>query len=215
VIAGLALDVERPVEVVAGALQLELGTAAALAMLAEPRRLLDEQAPLAGLRVDDLLDLALADHRMHLAPEIGVGEDLEHVREAAAGAVEAVLALTRAVEAALDRDLREDISSRSVRCRVWLTRACDVPVVDHDLDLCEAAPALSLAAGEDHVLHRLAPHGERALLAESPQHGVGDVRLTAPVGTHDHADAGREHELRALGEGLEALHRDRFQMHGR
>ncbi|MET0771183.1 MAG: AAA family ATPase, partial [Solirubrobacteraceae bacterium] len=52
----LALDVERPVEVVAGAAQLQLGAAAALAVLAEPGRLLDQQAALARFRVDDRLD---------------------------------------------------------------------------------------------------------------------------------------------------------------
>ena len=47
--ARLALDVERAVEVVLRALELELGAAPALAMLAQPGRLLHEQAPVAGL----------------------------------------------------------------------------------------------------------------------------------------------------------------------
>ena len=54
---------------------------------------------------------------------------------------------------------------------------------------------------------------ERALLAERPEHGVGDVRLAAAVRADDHADARREHQPGALGEGLEALDRDRAQMH--
>ena len=44
----------RPLEVVAGAVELELGAVAALAVLAEARGLLDQQAPVAGLRADDL-----------------------------------------------------------------------------------------------------------------------------------------------------------------
>ena len=80
-----------------------------------------------------------------------------------------------------------------------------VGVVDHDLDLGRVAALDALAAGEDHVLHRLAAHRERALLAERPQHGVGDVRLAAAVGPDDHADARAEVEPHAVGERLEPL----------
>ena len=88
--AGLALDVERAVEVVLGALELQLRAAAALAVLAEPGGLLDQQPALARRREDDLLDPALADHRVHLAAEVGVGERLDHVGEPGAGAVQPV-----------------------------------------------------------------------------------------------------------------------------
>jgi nucleoside-diphosphate-sugar epimerase len=81
-------------------------------VLPETRRLLDQQAAVARFRVDDLLDVALADHRVHLAAEVGVGEDLEDVGEPAARAVEAVLALAGAIEAALDRELRERSARR-------------------------------------------------------------------------------------------------------
>ena len=91
--ARLALDVERAVEVVASALELQLRAVAALAVLAETGGLLDQQPAVAGLGVDDRLHPALADHRVHLAAHVGVGEDLEDVGEAAAGAVQPVLAL--------------------------------------------------------------------------------------------------------------------------
>ena len=87
-------------------------------------------------------------------------------------------------------------------------------LLQHDLDLGVAARRLLLAAREDHVLHGLAADRERALLPERPEHGVGDVRLAAAVRADDHADAGREHEPGALREGLEALDRDRAQVHG-
>jgi hypothetical protein len=45
--ARLALDVERPVEVVLRAIQLELRAAAALAVLAQPGRLLDQHPAVA------------------------------------------------------------------------------------------------------------------------------------------------------------------------
>ena len=99
--ARLALDVEGAIEVLPGSLQLQLGAAPALAVLAEARRLLDQQAPLARLGEHDLLDLALADHRVHLAAERRVGERLADVGEPAAGAVEPVAAVPGAVEPAL------------------------------------------------------------------------------------------------------------------
>jgi len=57
-----ALDVERAVEVLLGAIELQLGAAAALSVLAEPGRLLDQQPALARLGEHDLLDPPLADH---------------------------------------------------------------------------------------------------------------------------------------------------------
>ena len=54
-----------------------------LRCLPRPGGLLDQQPPVARLRVDDLLDPALADHRVHLAAEVGVGERLDHVGEPA------------------------------------------------------------------------------------------------------------------------------------
>ena len=56
-----------------------------------------------------------------------------------------------------------------------------VAVVEHELDLGRRARLHAAAAGEDHVLHRLAADGERRLLAHRPQHGVGDVRLARAV----------------------------------
>ena len=83
--ARLALDVERAVEVLLRALELQLRAAAALAVLAEPGRLLDQQAPLARLGGHDRLDAALGDDRVRLLAEAGVGEHLDHVASAGSG----------------------------------------------------------------------------------------------------------------------------------
>ncbi len=165
----LTLQVESAVEVVARRAQLQLGAAAAFAVLAEPRRLLDQQPALARFRVNDRLDPALADHRVHLASQVRVGEDLDHVDETTASAVHPVDAIPGAIEAALDRDLRQ------------LGRSAAFRVVDHHLDFGGATLADALAAGRDHVLHRSAADRSGALLAERPEHGVGDVRLAGAV----------------------------------
>jgi hypothetical protein len=170
-------------------------------VLAEPGRLLDQQPSFLWLRVHDLLDLALADHRVHLPPEAGVRQRIGDVGKPAVGAVQAIATLTLAVEATRYRDLGELGAGRPVG------------VVDHDLDLGRGARRSLPTPREDHVLHRLAANGERPLLAERPQHTVGDVGLPAAVRTDDHADARGELELGALGEGLEALQGYRLEVH--
>ena len=171
--AGLALDVEGAIEVVLRALELELRAAAALAVLAQAGGLLDEQAPVAGLGGDDRLDAALGDDRVRLLAQARVGEDLEDVDQAAARAVEAVLPLAAAIQAAQDRDLAQ--------------RQVDgaVGVVEHQLHLGGRARLHALAAAEDDVLHRLPAHGQRGLLAHRPQDRVGHVRLARAVGPDD------------------------------
>ncbi len=199
--ARLALHVERARQVLLRALQLQLRAPAALAVLAEPGGLLDQEAALARPRHHDLLDLALGDDGVHLLAEARVGQHLDHVHEPAARAVQAVLALAVALQAAHDRNLGEvDIEGA-------------VSVVDHDLDLGGVRALHPVRAREDHVLHRLPAHRERRLLAERPQHGVGDVRLAGAVRPDDHGHAGAEVELGPAGERLEALHRDRAQVH--
>src|SRR5439155_18225874 len=105
--ARLALDVERAVEVLLRALELQARAPAALAVLAEPRRLLDQQAALARLGRDDLLHAALRYDRVRLLAQPGVRQSLDHVGQPAAGAVETVGALARALQAPQDRYLAE------------------------------------------------------------------------------------------------------------
>ncbi len=190
---GLALDVEGAVEVVLRALELELRAAPALAVLAQPGGLLDEQAPVPGLGGDDRLDAALGDDGVHLLAQAGVREHLEHVDQAALRAVEAVLALAAAVEAAQDGDLAHRQVDRAVA------------VVDDQLDLGARARLHAAAAAEDDVLHRLPADGQRRLLAHRPQDGIGDVGLARAVGADDDRHARPELQPGAVGEGLEAL----------
>ncbi len=138
---------------------------------------------------------------MHLLAQAGVRQHLDDVDQPAARAGQAVLALAGAIEAAHDRDLR------SAQPKPPLA------VVEHELDLRSAGGLAAGRAGEDHVLHRLPANRERGLLAERPEHRVGDVRLPRAVGAHDHADAGPELQPGAVREGLEALEGDRLQVH--
>ena len=218
--ARLAFDVEGPVEVVLRPLQLELRAAAALAVLAEPGCLLDQQAALPGPGVDDLLHAALADHGVHLVAEVRVRKHLDHVDEPAPSSVQPILAVAVSVQSAPDRNLRKTQSL--IRPRRPRTRSGGcvghflevVVACEDDFHLGIASRRLAIAAREDHVLHRLAADRQRALLSHRPEHGVGDVGLAAAVGPDDDADARRELQPGALGERLEPLDGDRAQMHG-
>ena len=104
--ARLALHVQRTVEIVLRAVELELGAAAALAVLAQAGGLLDQQPPVARLGGDDRLDAPLGDDRVGLLAKAGVRQRLDDVRQPAARAVEPVLALAAAIQAPDDRQLR-------------------------------------------------------------------------------------------------------------
>ena len=199
--ARLALDVERSVEVVMRALQLELCATPALAVLAQSGRLLDQQPALTRLGGDQRLDPPLGDDRVHLLAQAGIGQQLEHVDQPAAGAGEAVFAFAGAVQPADDRDLGDAEPERLLG------------VVEHELHLGRRRGLAARRAAEDHVLHRLAADRDRRLLAERPQHRVGDVGLAGAVGADDHADARSELEPGPVRERLEALDRHRLQVH--
>jgi hypothetical protein len=95
--AHLLLDVAGALDLELDAGELELGAVAALLEGAETGGFLDEGAPLGRLRAQDLLDPALADNRMELGSEAGVGEDLDDVHAPHSRAVDEVLALAAPV----------------------------------------------------------------------------------------------------------------------
>ena len=201
--ARLALDVERPIEVVHRPGELELGAATTLAVLPQSRRLLDQEPAITRFRGHDRFDAALGDDRVHLLAETGIRKQLDDIDEPAPGAGDPVLAVARAIEPAKDRNLGSFDLKRAVA------------VVEHDLDLGALGRLAPRCAAEDHILHRLPPHRRRRLLSHRPQHRVGHVRLARAVRPDDDAHAGTEIQTRAIGEGLEALESDRLQVHGR
>ena len=69
-------------------------------------------------------------------------------------------------------------------------------------------------AREDDVFHRLAAQRLGGLLAEHPEHGVGDVGLARAVGADDDRHAGLELHHAPVGEGLEPLEYERLEVHG-
>ena len=65
-------------------------------------------------------------------------------------------------------------------------------------------------AGEDDVLHAVAPDRAGVAFAQHPAHRVGDVALAAAVGAYDAADARLEFDFSFAAERLEAVELDAF-----
>ena len=114
--------------------------------LAEPGRVLDQHPPLLGLARQDLLDLALADHRAVRTAEPDVREQLDEVGPAHACAVDQVLALAAPVQPPRDGDLGELEPGEAA-----------VLVVEEQLDLAVVRRRPVGRAGEEHVVGLLGP----------------------------------------------------------
>ncbi len=171
------------------------------AVLGDARRLLDVGTDLDGVGDQHLVEVALPDDRVLLAPDAPVGEDLPHVEEPARQPVEPVLRLPRTEERAGDGHLTE------------LERQVAGGVVDREGDLRHRQGGAALGAGEDHVLHAPTPQRPGALLAKDPGDGVDDVGLARAVGADDDADPGFEGQGRLVGEGLEPAEGQGFEEH--
>ena len=134
----------------------ELGSATSLSMLAETRRLLDQQPAITWFRGYDRLDPALGNDRVHLLSQAGVRQQLDYVDKPAAGTSQPVLTLPGSVESPLNRDFRRAERERAVA------------VVEHQLDLRPLGRLAAWRTAEDYVLHRLTTNGHRRLLPERP-----------------------------------------------
>ena len=168
--------------------------------LSEPRRLLDQRAPLRGLGRKDLLDAALPDDGMHLPAEADVREQLDDVGAANVCAVDEVLALAAAVEAPRDRELGE------------LERPVTVLVVEEKLHLAEGGGVTPTPTPEEDVVRLLCPELARAQASGSPDDRVRDVRLARAVRPDDDGHARLEAHLDRVRERLEAAQLDRSQV---
>src|SRR3954447_26566822 len=122
----LGLEVARAFDLNLNAGKLQLGAMTPLLELPEACRILQQHAPLLRLARQNLLDLALADHRAVAAAEARVREQLDEVGAPNGRTVDQVLPLAPAVQPPGDRNLAEvELGEPSVR------------VVEKELDLAE------------------------------------------------------------------------------
>ena len=190
--AQLSLDVAGPLEVGGDARELGLGALPAALELAEAGGLLDQAAALVGPRQQHLVDGALGDDAVQLAPEARLGQQVAHVETAHRLAVEQVVAVAGAVEPAHDREL------------VARHAHAPVAVVEQELDLADAARRVLLGAREEHVLLALGAQLARRLRGHGPLQRIGDVGLAGAVRPDDDGHAALEAQLERIAERLEA-----------
>ena len=202
----LAQDVLDAGDVLARVLQPALGFAAPLLVLGHAGGLLEKQAQLLGLALDDAADGALADDGVGARAQAGAEEHVLHVAAAHRLVVDVVARRAVTRQHALDGDFGKGVP---------LPARARIRVVEHQLDAGPAGGLSLTRAVEDHVLHRLAAQLAGLGLTEHPAHRIHDVGLAAAVGP-DHADQlARKLERGGVGEGLEAREFDRIQAHGR
>ena len=198
----LGLEVASTLDLGRDARELQLRAVPAPLELAQAGGLLDEPAPLLGLRAEDLLDPALADDRAHPAAETHVGEQLDEVGPPHGRAVDEVLPLAAAMQPARERDLGErQLGERAVL------------VVEDELDLAEVGRAAVLAAGEQDVVGLLGAKLARTRLPAAQSIASDTFDLPEPFGPDDDGDALLEADLDRVGKRLEAAQLDRSQVH--
>ena len=204
-LAHLVLDVLRALDLGGDAGQLQLGAVPAPLELPEPGGLLDERPAVGGLRREHGVDLPLADDRVHRPAESDVRQQLDEVGAAHGRAVDEVLTLSAAHEAAHDRDLAV----------VELVAEAAVLVVEDELDLAVIGRAAARGAAEEDVVGLLRPELRGRERAGRPDDRVGDVRLARAVRADDDGHARLEADLDRIGERLEAAQLDGAQVHRR
>ena len=197
----LGRQVDQPGQVGLHRLELAERLLLALAVLEHARGLFDDRPPGLGARVQDLVELALADDDVHLAAETAVGEEVLDVEQAAGVAVDRVLALAGAEHQPADRHLGVVDRQRAVG------------VVDGERDLGPTQRRAGGGAGEDDVFHLAAAQRLRALLAHHPGERVDDVGLARAIRADDAGDAGLEAERGGGRERLEAAQGEGLQVH--
>src|SRR5262249_35044030 len=217
----LAQHVVHPDQVVARALHLALRRDLAGAKARDAGGLLEEQAEILRLRVDDLLDAPLLDDRVRARPGAGAEEQLGDVLQATGGLVDEVLRIAGAEVAPRDdhlarpRQLRGKALGADGELVVRLRRSSEIflAALEQQRRLCHAERSVLRVAREDHVLHGAAAQVLRARLAEHPADGIDHVRLPAAVRTHDGGDPGRKLEDGPVHERLEAGELDLLDAH--
>src|SRR5215204_841982 len=152
--------------------------------------MLEESTPLLGAQTQRGIDQTLPYNHVTLSEP---SSKQRNVLQAHPATVDEVLVLTGSECAAGDRDFGE------------LDRQPTVGIVEGEGGLGHASRSPALAAAEDNVFSLPGAQRMLPLLAQDPTHGVGDVRLAAPVRPDDPGNPRFEGEDGAVEEALETL----------
>ena len=200
----LFAQVVEAIQIFPGVADAGLRLAAALLVLGDARRLLQEEAQILGARLDEAGDHALLDDGVAARSQAGAKEQILDIPPPAAGAVKEVIGLTVAADLALDGDL-------GILGVLPPSRA--IAIVEEEFDAGQADGLAAGGAVEDDVGHGLAAQHLGRGLTHDPTHGIDDIRLAAAIGADDTAQIARKKHGGGVHEGLETGKFDLFQAH--
>ena len=189
----LTQDVLHPFQIVARFVELAQGSLALGLMAGDARSFLDQRAPLVRFERQRLVDQPLTNDGVGAFGQTGLRQQLRHVAQAHAGAIEVILVFTGAVGAAGNDDL------------AVVQRQPAVVVVQCQAGLGHAHAGALVGAGEDHVFTALGAQTAETLFAQHPLDGISDVGLAAAVGADDRGETALEGEVCPGGKGFVAL----------
>src|SRR5437899_70636 len=195
-------QVVQPRQVGRRLLEAALRALLAVAVQADPRRLLEQRASLFRFLGEQRLDHARFHHDGRVGDEPRPAQQVLHVAQPHRRAVEQVFALAGARQPARDDALLVGERPRAVR------------VVEHERHLGDVYRPPPCGPLEHHVLHLAAAQQPPRLVAQHPAHRVRDVGLAAAVRPHDGGDARVERQLHRAGERLEPRQLEPGQSHG-
>ena len=201
----------------------------------DARRLVEHGAAFLGPQGQRLVDQPLPDNDKGIARHAARAQQMDHVTQAGALAVDEKLVAAVTVDAAgngyFGRRLGEQgigqlngavtrflrlsgfplvVGLRPVESQRAIPAAA---VVQRQADLSHAHLAAAVATREDQILALFAPQVAYIGFAQHPAQGVGDVALAGAIGSDDSGDAVLEEEFGTVGEALVALDFEPFEAH--
>ena len=194
-------DVAGAEEVGFGVFQFAEGFFFVLFELGDAGCFFEDRAAFFGLGRKDLVNLTLRHDGVSGATNAGVHEELVHVAEAAGFVVDAVLRFAIAEDAAGDGHFVE------------LGFEGDFAIGHGHDHFGHAVGLAAVGAVEDDVGHFATAKSFGGSFAEDPADGVDDIGFAAAIGTDDAGNAGVEFEMSFIGERLEALDIEGFEVH--
>lgn len=195
-------DVADALELGVGGGQAALGVVAAPAVALHASGFVHPGAALFGAGGESLVNLALADDGVACAPEAGVGEEIGDIAEAAVAAVDLVVAVALAVQAAGDADFGGFDGELAVF------------VVEDEGDFSVALGTTVFCPVKDDFLGVLGADVAGVCFAETPEDGVDDVGFAAPVRADHSRDPLADFDVGAVGKGFEPVDANPLEAHG-